>query len=64
MIHRLDRIAEAGDVADEDLIRSEGVPVRASAGGFGHPFASALDEIALHFRQRSRDGGQDQSNVT
>ena len=48
-------VTEAGDVADEDLVRAEGVPVGASAGCFGHPLAFGRpDEIALHFRQSSR----------
>jgi hypothetical protein len=42
-------VTEAGDVADEDLIRAERVPVGALAGCFAHPFASGCpDEITLH----------------
>ena len=42
-------VTEAGDVPDEDLAGAERVPVRASGGCFGHPFAFGCpDEIALH----------------
>jgi hypothetical protein len=34
-------VAQAGDVTDEDLIRSKGVPVWASIWGFGHPLAAS-----------------------
>ena len=41
-------VTEAGDVAHEDLIGSEGVPIGAG-GCLGHPLAiGCVDEIAVH----------------
>ncbi len=47
-------VTETGDIADEDLIGAEGVPVGASGGRFGRPFTFSPDQIALHLRKRSR----------
>jgi len=41
-------VTEAGDMADEDLVRAEGVPVRASVWGFCHPCAvDGADQLPL-----------------
>jgi hypothetical protein len=54
-----------GYVADEYLIGAEGVSVGAPDGCFGHPFAfGCLDEVALHFRQRSRVRRQPRAPAT
>jgi hypothetical protein len=42
-------MAEANDVPDEDLIRAEGVPVRASRGRVGDPLPGCgLHQLAQH----------------
>ena len=42
-------VAEAGNVADEDLVRAERMPVRAAARRSGDPFAvSRLNQVAQH----------------
>ena len=42
-------VAEASNVADEDLVRAERMPVRAAARRSGDPFAvSRLNQVAQH----------------
>jgi hypothetical protein len=42
-------VSEAGDVSDEDLIRSERVPIRAAGWWSGDPLpGSGLHQLAQH----------------
>jgi hypothetical protein len=45
-------VSEAGDVPDEDLIRAEGVSVRAPGRRAGDPFSiGGLHEVAQHIQK-------------
>jgi Protein of unknown function (DUF2510) len=46
-------VAEARDMADEDLVGAERVPLGASGGRLRHPFTFGADEVTLHRRQGS-----------